>query len=72
MATITISPLTPVRMTPKRRGLLLRVLDAIVESRTREAERIVSDHLMTLDDATLERQGLDRAALRRKASGAYL
>ena len=72
MATITISPLTPVRTTPKRRGLLRRVLDAIVESRTREAERTVSDHLMSLDDATLERQGLDRAALRRKASGAYL
>jgi hypothetical protein len=72
MATITISPLTPVQTTPNRRGLLLRVLDAIIESRTREAERIVSEHLMSLDDATLERQGLDRVALRRKASGAYL
>ncbi len=72
MATITINSAIPVRKVPRGRSALGRVFDAIVESRARTAERIVGNHLIGLDADMLKAHGLDRAALRRKAGGAYL
>ncbi len=72
MATITINSAASTRTVPRGRSVLGRVFDAIVESRTRKAERIVSNHLIGLDADMLKAHGLDRAALRRKAGGAYL
>jgi hypothetical protein len=48
-----------------RKGLFARALDRLVESRMREAQRVVNGYLLTLDDQTLAELGHDRAALRR-------
>lgn len=55
-----------------RRGVLRRLLDVLVETRTRQAERIVAVHLLRCDDETLRSLGRDRAELERIAAGAVV
>lgn len=50
-----------------RRGAVARLIDAIIEARSRQAERIVAVYLLRLDDATLQALGRDRADLERIA-----
>lgn len=49
---------------PHRRGFLARMFDAMVEAREREAERLIRDHLATLDAETLRQWGYDPRTLR--------
>lgn len=44
---------------PVRRGFFARMLDAMVEAREREAERLIRNHLATLDAETLRIWGYD-------------
>lgn len=50
---------------PHRRGLFARMFNAMVEAREREAERLIREHLSTLDDETLRMWGYDPSTLRR-------
>jgi|SoiMethySBSTD1v2_1073268.scaffolds.fasta_scaffold3463778_2 hypothetical protein len=50
-----------------RRGFFRTALEAMIESRQRQAERYVSNALLSLDDATLEAHGYSRAELQRRA-----
>lgn len=56
------SDFSPVRSEP-RGNIFRRMFNALVESRMREAERMVATHLSALDDKTLEELGYDRARL---------
>ncbi len=54
------------------RSILRTAFNRVVEARRREADRVVSRALLTLDDKTLSALGKDRQELRRKASNGYL
>jgi len=54
-----------------RQGFFRNVFDALVEARTRQAQRQVNTFLLTLDDATLAANGWDRRALSRNAGASY-
>jgi hypothetical protein len=49
---------------PRRRGFLARMFDAMVEAREREAERLVRNHLASLDKDVLRMWGYDPKTLR--------
>ena len=53
-----------------RPSLLARIATAIIDARMAQARRQVDAHLMTMDDATLARYGIDRAMVRSSQPGA--
>ena len=59
------------RATDKARkpGLFMRMIQALVESREREARRYVNAYLRSLDDKTLAELGYDRAEIRNSDVG---
>lgn len=57
---------------PRReKGVLARIGDAMIASRMRQANRVVSGYLLGLDDETLARLGYDRAELQRRDPSGY-
>jgi hypothetical protein len=57
--------------TEREHSLAHRLMTRIVEARQRQAERAINSYLMSLDDASLERLGYDRADLEKQAAGGY-
>lgn len=55
--------------TEKRSGFFTRFFNAMVEARTRQAERVVAEHLLSFDDKTLKDLGYDKADLRKASMG---
>jgi len=55
--------------TEKRPGFFTRFFNAMVESRTRQAERVVAEHLLSFDDKTLKELGYNKAALKKASIG---
>lgn len=70
MATITANTYR-VADTPAEKGFFARVLDRIVASRMRQADRAVAAYLLSLDDATLAKLGYERAELERRDPMGY-
>lgn len=58
-------------VTQAGRGFFRSAIDAMVEARSRQAQRQVNAALLMLDDEELAARGYDRATLRRNASSAY-
>ena len=44
----------------KKQGFFSRVLNAMIEARTREADRLIAAQLQAMDDRTLRDLGYDR------------
>lgn len=64
MAVFTFSePQAVFTHSPAKPSLLRRVFDAIVEARTRQAEREVAAHLATLDEKTRRKYDLGDAVV---------
>lgn len=55
----------------KAPGFWARLGHRVIESRTREAERVVAAYLMDLDDATLDRLGVSRSDLEQRDPRSY-
>lgn len=53
-----------------RRGFFRSAMDAIVEARTRQADRYVNSALLMLDDETLKANGYNPDELRRRGGRA--
>ncbi|WP_319775585.1 hypothetical protein [Breoghania sp.] len=51
-----------------RHSLFRRAFDRMVCARERQAKRYVNGYLLTLDDTTLNAQGLDRSQLEREGA----
>jgi hypothetical protein len=52
----------------KKRGVLRGALDALIEARSRQAERYVNGFMMILGDEALEKRGIDRQTLLKRSS----
>lgn len=50
------------------RGIIRSAFDAIVEARSRQAERYVNGALMMMDDQTLKSHGIERSDLAKRSS----
>lgn len=70
MATTTISGDLTTTDHRRERGTFSRLFQRMVEARQRQADRMVSAYLLTLDERTLGQLGYDRAMLEVKARGA--
>ena len=72
MAVTTLDSLES-RATDKARrpGLFMRMIQALVESREREAQRYVNAYLRSLDDKTLAELGYDRAEIGKSGGGVF-
>lgn len=55
-----------------RRGFFRNAMDALVEARTRQADRYVSGALLMLDDETLRAHGYNRDELKRRGSAPFM
>lgn len=53
------------------RGFFRNAFDALIEARSKQAQRHVNAALLMLDDEQLAARGYDRATLRRNASSSY-
>jgi len=51
----------------ERRGIIRTAFDALIEARTRQAERYVNCALMMLDEDTLKSRGIDSNDLARRS-----
>jgi hypothetical protein len=54
-----------------KRGFFRSAMDALVEARTRQADRYVNGALLMLDDETLRAHGYNREDLAKRTTGAY-
>lgn len=54
-----------------RRGFFRNAVDALIEARTRQADRYVKSALLMLDDETLKANGYTRQELRKAAMPGY-
>lgn len=70
MTTTTISGDLTTTGTKRERGTFSRMFQRMIEARQRQADRMVSAYLLTMDDRTLAQLGYDRAMLEVKARGA--
>lgn len=70
MATIT-APDYALPAAREEKGFFSRLGSRLVESRKRQADRIVAAYLLSLDDDTLGRLGYDRADLERRSPAGY-
>ncbi|MGX1096649.1 hypothetical protein ACSSVZ_000664 [Amorphus sp. MBR-141] len=57
--------------TEREHSVFHRLMTRIVEARQRQAERAINSYLMSLDDASLERLGYNRAELEAQGGGGY-
>ncbi|TIO09217.1 hypothetical protein [Mesorhizobium sp.] len=55
-----------------RRGFFRSAMNALIESRQREASRYVSGVLLGFDDKTLKAHGYDREELKKTARSPYV
>ncbi|MCO6392262.1 hypothetical protein GTW25_14610 [Aliihoeflea aestuarii] len=55
-----------------KRGFFSNAMSAIVEARTRQADRYVNGALLMLDDETLRANGYKREDLAKRATTSYL
>lgn len=55
----------------KEKSILARIGEAMIESRKRQADRVVAGYLLGLDDETLERLGYSRQDLERRSPSGY-
>lgn len=55
-------------MATSTRGFFRAAMDALVEVRTRQAQRYVNGALLALDDETLKASGYSRAELKRNGA----
>jgi len=53
------------------RGFFRNAFEALIEARTRQAQRIVNGALLSLDDETLKANGYSRSELRKSGSATY-
>jgi hypothetical protein len=55
------------------RGFFRSAMDALIEARTRQADRYISNALLMLDDETLKARGYSRDELQKRGgTGGYM